>query len=112
MLSGNLISGDCCVCEKPFALSEGVDTSVDTGLRVVVERAGLSWDEATRQLGTPGWEEMLERNRLAMVEEMGLWGVPSFRLRGPEGAPDLCCWGQDRLWLVSREIQSRGAATG
>jgi len=91
------------------AFSEGVDTSTDSGLRRVVERAGLSWEEAAKRLGDPAWEEELENNRLAMVEEMGQWGVPSFRLRGPAGAPDLCSWGQDRLWLVAREIQSRGA---
>jgi hypothetical protein len=45
-----------------------------------------------------------------MVEEMGLWGVPSFRLRGPAGEPELCVWGQDRLWLLGREIQRRGRA--
>jgi len=92
------------------AFSEGIDTSTDSGLRRVVERAGLSWEEAAIRLGDPAWEEELESNRLALTREMGQWGVPSFRLRGPAGAPDLCCWGQDRLWLVAREIQGRGAA--
>jgi 2-hydroxychromene-2-carboxylate isomerase len=92
------------------AFSEGVDTSTDSGLRRVVERAGLPWEEAAKRLGDPAWEKELENNRLAMIEEMGQWGVPSFRLRGPAGTPDLCSWGQDRLWLVAREIQSRGAA--
>jgi 2-hydroxychromene-2-carboxylate isomerase len=90
------------------AFSEGVDTATDSGLRRVVERSGLPWEEAAKRLGDPAWEEELENNRLAMIEEMGQWGVPSFRLRGPAGEPDLCSWGQDRLWLVAREIQSRG----
>ena len=42
-----------------------------------------------------------------MVEGMGLWGVPSYRLSGPEGEPDLEVWGQDRLWLVAAEIRRR-----
>jgi 2-hydroxychromene-2-carboxylate isomerase len=89
------------------AFMEGIDTSADAGLRAVVERAGLDWQEACQQLGDPAWEDEVEVNRVAMVDEMGQWGVPSFRLRGPGGAPELCCWGQDRLWLVAREIQAR-----
>jgi 2-hydroxychromene-2-carboxylate isomerase len=42
-----------------------------------------------------------------MTEELGLWGVPSFRLRGAGGEPDLCVWGQDRLWLIAAEIRRR-----
>ena len=90
------------------AFAEGVDTSVEKGLRTVVEAAGLSWPEARAKIGDNAYEDILETNRLAMVEEMGLWGVPSFRLRGPAEEPELVAWGQDRLWLVSREIQRRG----
>jgi len=90
------------------AWAEGVDTSADAGLRRVVETAGLSWAEARPHLGDPAWEPELEDNRLAMVGELGQWGVPSYRLAGPAGEPDLCCWGQDRLWLIGREIQRRG----
>lgn len=91
------------------AFAEGIDTSREAGLRRVVERAGLDWSEAKQQLGAPGWEAELEENRLAMLNELGSWGVPSFRLRGPGSEPDLCLWGQDRLWLLAREIQRRGA---
>jgi len=90
------------------AFCEGIDTSREAGMRVVVERAGLDWEAARERLGDPAWEKELESNRLAMIHEMGQWGVPSFRLTGPEGEPELCCWGQDRLWLISREIQRRG----
>ena len=37
--------------------------------------------------------------------ECGLWGVPSFRLLDETGEQVLALWGQDRLWLFSREIQ-------
>ncbi len=90
------------------AFAEGLDTSVESGLRKVVETAGLSWSEARPRVGDNAYETLLESNRLAMVNEMGLWGVPSFRLRGPGDEPELVAWGQDRLWLVSREIQRRG----
>lgn len=90
------------------AFAEGIDTSVEAGLRTVIEAAGLPWSEAQPRIGDPAYEEILETNRLALVGEMGLWGVPSFRLRGPAGEPELVAWGQDRLWLMSREIQRRG----
>jgi len=40
---------------------------------------------------------------------MGLWGVPSYRVRGPAGEPDFVTWGQDRLRLVENEIRRRAA---
>lgn len=38
-----------------------------------------------------------ETNREAL-NELGLWGVPSFRVG------DLAVWGQDRLWLIDRAL--------
>jgi 2-hydroxychromene-2-carboxylate isomerase len=78
------------------------------GIRSAVERAGLDWAEAQRHLGTDGWKDETARNQLEMTEELGLWGVPSYRLRGDDGEPDLCVWGQDRLWLIAAEIRRRG----
>ena len=86
------------------AFSQGVNTNTDKGLKHVVENAGLDWQAAKTHLGEPGWEEMLEENRLAMYDA-GLWGVPSFRLLDENGAEVLALWGQDRLWLFAREIQ-------
>lgn len=86
------------------AFWEGVNTGKDGGLRRVVERAGLPWDEARGIVGNPDWEEELEANRQAMYG-FGLWGVPSFRLLDGAGETLLAVWGQDRLWLVGREIQ-------
>jgi len=88
------------------AFAAGINLNRDSGLRQVVERAGLDWSEARRQLDTPGWEDVLEQNRLAMYRS-GLWGVPSFRLLDDRGVELLALWGQDRLWLIGREIQQR-----
>ena len=89
------------------AFAEGVDTGSDAGLRAVVERAGLSWDEAlAEQTVDRGWREDLESNRQALLA-LGLWGVPSFRLVGRPGEPDFCTWGQDRIWRVEAEIHER-----
>lgn len=89
------------------AFAEAVDLSSKAGLRKVVEEAGLSWTDAERVLGNDDWRDELEQNRLVMYDEMGLWGVPSYRVRGPDGEPDWSAWGQDRLWRVAQEIRRR-----
>jgi 2-hydroxychromene-2-carboxylate isomerase len=86
------------------AFAEGVNTNSDRGRKKVVEEAGLDWAQAKSIVGQPGWEELVEANRLAMYEA-GLWGVPSFRLLDENGEQLLALWGQDRLWLFAREIQ-------
>jgi 2-hydroxychromene-2-carboxylate isomerase len=88
------------------AFAEGIDLNTDEGLRHVVESAGLRWSEALEHLDDDGWRDEIEANRQALLE-MGLWGVPSFRLCGPPGAPDFCTWGQDRLWRIEQEIHRR-----
>jgi 2-hydroxychromene-2-carboxylate isomerase len=85
------------------AFADGLDTGSESGLRQVVERIGLSWDESRPFLDSEGWRSELEENRKAMLD-MGLWGVPSFRL---SGEPAFCTWGQDRLWLVEEQIRRR-----
>ncbi len=89
------------------AFADGVDTGSDEGLRLVVERAGLSWGDA--RVDRDGWRAELEQNRKTMLE-LGLWGVPSFRLLGDDDAPDFCTWGQDRVWLIEQEIRRRAGA--
>tara|TARA_R110000868_G_scaffold108978_1_gene296961 strand:- start:169 stop:660 length:492 start_codon:yes stop_codon:yes gene_type:complete len=86
------------------AFARGTNTNSDRGLRKVVESAGLDWQAAAVHLGQPGWEQLLEDNRLAMYQA-GLWGVPSFRLLDESGAQLLALWGQDRLWLIARAIR-------
>jgi len=87
------------------AWAEGVDTGSDAGLRLVVERAGLVWSDAREHLDRDGWRGELEQNREALFA-LGLWGVPSFCLRGGDAAP-YSTWGQDRLWRVEEEIRAR-----
>lgn len=83
----------------------GIDTGTDNGLRHVVEGAGLVWSEACEVLDNKDWREELEANRKEMLGA-GLWGVPSYRVRS-EGQADFAIWGQDRIWLVEREIRRR-----
>ena len=86
---------------------DGQDTGSDEGIRRVVESAGLDFERAKAILDSGDWRREVEANRQTMYEELGVWGVPSYRLRGPVGEPDLCVWGQDRLWLVAAEIRRR-----
>ena len=85
-------------------MSEGVNCNNDRGLRLVVERAGLNWLEARKHIGDSGWMELLENNRRRLYS-LGIWGTPSFRLLDDRGVQKSAWWGQDRLWIVSREIQ-------
>jgi len=82
---------------------EGLDAGSDAGLRRIVEAAGLSWPAARSLIGNDDWRAEAEANRVEMFE-LGLWGVPCFRVG------EVATWGQDRLWVIAEELQSRVAA--
>ena len=75
--------------------SQGVDAATDTGMKRIVEAAGLDWSEAQDAMADESWRAVVETNRRALFD-LGLWGVPSFRV-GAHSA-----FGQDRLWQVGR----------
>lgn len=77
--------------------AEGIDAGSDRGLRRIAERAGLSWTEARSAMKDEAWRQTAEANRVEMLG-LGLWGVPSFRVR------DTAVWGQDRLWAVQQAL--------
>ncbi len=85
------------------AFKEGVNTMTDRGLSKVVRAAGLDWTEARKLVGSSGWEDELEENRLRMYS-FGSWGVPSFRILDSNGNEVTWAWGQDRLWFLEKEI--------
>ena len=84
--------------------AEGIDAGSDRGLRRIAERAGLAWDEARAALADETWRDAAERNRAELLS-LGLWGVPSFRVR------DTAVWGQDRLWAVQEALLAAGGAS-
>lgn len=90
-----------------FAL--GVGLHKEAGMRRAVEAAGLDWAAAQSVLGSDDWKPMVERNQDEMVDGLGLWGVPCYKLSGPAGESDIAVWGQDRLWLIAAEILRRAA---
>lgn len=78
--------------------SQALDVADDKDLRTIVERADLDWDDVSECLTDDSWREIAENNRSELYE-MGLWGVPCFRLG------DYTTWGQDRLWIVVDKIR-------
>jgi len=80
--------------------NEAIDVATDKGMRRVAEQAGLFWPEVAAAMSEGGWREKVEQNRNALTD-LGLWGVPTFKLG------DLALWGQDRVWLLARQIEDR-----
>ena len=83
---------------------DAINTNNDRGMRKVVERAGLEWAAAKQVIGNADWQQVVEANRKAMYD-LGLWGVPSYRLLNQQGEQLLALWGQDRLWIMADKIQ-------
>ena len=92
-----------------YAFAEGIGLHKKKNIKRAVEEVGLEWREALKHFAGEDWKPFIEKHQDEMVEGMGLWGVPSYRLCGPDGEPDLEVWGQDRLWLVAAEIRRRAS---
>ena len=73
--------------------SEGLNAATDRGLRTIIENAGLDWQSAKPHVSSDRWRDRVAFNQ-DRLQEIGLWGVPSFRVAGES------VWGQDRLWAV------------
>lgn len=80
------------------AWSQGVDAGSDSGMKRIVTAAGLPWREAQTIIDNDDWRAEAEANRSEMLD-LGLWGVPSFRVG------DDAVWGQDRLWAVDAMLR-------
>ena len=80
------------------AFAEGIDLHRPRALRQIALRSGLSSIEFESALNDPAWRTMAAENREALLAS-GLWGVPSFRVVGHPSV-----WGQDRLWMIERDL--------
>lgn len=78
--------------------AEGLDAGSDRGLRRIVERAHLPWEEARIALQDDSWRLTAEDNRRSLFAA-GLWGVPAFVVN------QHAVWGQDRLWRVDAALR-------
>lgn len=86
--------------------AEGIDAGSESGLLRLAQRAGLDQALVQAALADDGWRVEAEANRSEMFA-LGLWGVPSFRV---DGQP--IQWGQDRLWLIERDLVAATSAAG
>ena len=84
--------------------AEALDMSEYVDLRAVVERAGLSWDDARAALDDPEAAKAAQANA-AELAVFHLWGVPSLR------CGDFVVWGQDRLPLLADRLRRHALAT-
>ena len=82
--------------------AEGLDVGTDDALFLIAANAGLARVDCQKSLQDSAWRAQAEANRAEMMD-LGLWGVPSFRVG------DLNVWGQDRLWAVQDAVL-RGSA--
>lgn len=78
--------------------AQGIDAGSESGLLQLAQRAGLERSLVHAALADDGWRAKAEANRSEMFT-LGLWGVPSFRV---DQQP--IQWGQDRLWLIERDL--------
>jgi 2-hydroxychromene-2-carboxylate isomerase len=80
------------------AFAQGIDAGSDAGMKRIITAAGLPWREAQTIIDNEDWRAEAEANRSEMLD-LGLWGVPSFRVG------DDAVWGQDRLWAVDAMLR-------
>ena len=78
--------------------SKGIDVATEEGMQIVAKRAGLFWPDVEAAIENDDWREKVEANRESLTE-IGLWGVPSFKIG------EVALWGQDRDWLLARKIE-------
>ena len=79
--------------------AEGIDAGRDRGLKMITERAGLSWVDMQPLLSGDHWRADEEINQAEMFDH-GVWGVPSFRVG------KVAAWGQDRLWVIEDALKA------
>lgn len=87
------------------AFWEGINTASRRGFMQVLHNAGLParlWQQAVAESPIP--EEVAD-NQAAMYA-LPSWGVPTFRLLDAQGQEIVHAFGQDRLWLMARHIES------
>ncbi len=77
--------------------SQGLDAATDAGLQRIVERAGLSWDQARPLLGDDSWRAWAQEN-LADMYDLDQWGVPTIAY----GKTSV--FGQDRLGVIEKKM--------
>ncbi|HET9620857.1 MAG TPA: DsbA family protein, partial [Kofleriaceae bacterium] len=79
--------------------AEARDVAEYVDLKLIVERAGLSWADARAAIEAPEAAMKAAASNAADLAVYGLWGVPSVR------CGDFIAWGQDRLPLLADRLR-------
>ncbi len=77
--------------------TRGIHSDTDSGMKAIVEEAGLDWSQAEPLLTRDDWRVWADANYQEMHEK-GLWGVPCFEYS------DVAVWGQDRIDVIEQAI--------
>ena len=85
------------------AWAEAKDLADYVDLKEIVERAGLTRDDAKAAIADEGWRVWAQDNA-ADLDGAGLWGVPCWRIG------DHVTWGQDRLPMLADRLRRHVAA--
>ena len=80
--------------------AEGIRSDTDMGLKKIVERCGLNWQEAKVLCKENSWRSWAQNNLAKMYGE-DMWGVPSFKYLNDK------VFGQDRINCLERAIVRR-----
>ncbi|WP_299079315.1 DsbA family protein [uncultured Paraglaciecola sp.] len=78
--------------------SQRVWADTDKGLKSIVERSGLDWQQAKQCLTDETWRHWAQAN-LKELYSLGLWGVPSFKYQ------NTAVFGQDKLAFIEQQIR-------
>ena len=84
--------------------AEGILSETNSGLRIIVERAGLDWTTALDILNKSQWQTnwpYWAHANEAELKQANLWGVPSIKYG------EQTVWGQDRLEFIEQSIRDR-----
>ena len=84
----------------------GTNIGEDNYLKKIVSDFGLSWSEIKKLSKNYNWKELLNQNLLDMYRG-GCWGVPTIKLVNLNGENEYFQWGQDRIYLIERELVNR-----
>lgn len=86
--------------------AEALDMTEYVDLRQVVERAGMTWDDARAALTSEATAEAVKAAQASATElaVYSLWGVPSVR------CGEFVAWGQDRLDLLADRLRRHALA--
>ena len=95
------------------AFAKGVYLGNEKNLRHIAVKLGWDITDMPKPLTDLSWQEEFEANRQSLLEELELWGAPTFRLRYQVAGKkkELTCWGQDRTWLLDKALVDGSSAS-